>query len=114
MEANGLKWQNVNLVTGILSVRQGRVLGKDKDPKTERAVRAVEITPGMRRTINDQKARSNPGNDYMFVTEQGQPLDISNFRAKIMECRSQESTPEIPLPLPGSSHLRDKAPEPGI
>ena len=83
MEANGLKWQNVNFVTGILSVRQGRVLGKDKDPKTERAVRDVEITAGMRRAINDQKARSNPGNDYMFVTEQGQPLDISNFRAKI-------------------------------
>jgi integrase len=83
MEANGLKWQNVNLVTGILSVRQGRVLGKDKDPKTERAVRDVEITPGMRQAINDQKARSNPDSDYMFVTEQGRPLDISNFRAKI-------------------------------
>jgi hypothetical protein len=54
MEANGLKWQNVNLLTGILSVRQGRVLGKDKDPKTERAVRDVEITPGMQRAITDQ------------------------------------------------------------
>jgi integrase len=84
MEANGLKWRNVNLMTGILSVRQGRVLGKDKDPKTERAVRDVEITPGMRRAISDQKARSNPDNDdYMFITEQGRPLDISNFRAKI-------------------------------
>ncbi len=83
MEANGLKWQNINVVTGILSVRQGRVLGKDKDPKTEKAVRDVEITPGMRQAISEQKARLISGDDYVFVTEQGQPLDISNFRANI-------------------------------
>jgi UDP-glucose/iron transport system ATP-binding protein len=38
---------------------------------------------GMRRAINDQKARLISGHDYVFVTGQGQPLDISNFRANI-------------------------------
>jgi integrase len=58
MEANGLKWSNVNFVNGILSVREGRVPGKDKDPKTERAVRDVEITTGMLRALADQKTIS--------------------------------------------------------
>jgi hypothetical protein len=34
------------------------VLGKDKDPKTERAIRDVEITPGMMKAIKEQKRLS--------------------------------------------------------
>ncbi|HUK40062.1 MAG TPA: DUF3596 domain-containing protein [Candidatus Acidoferrales bacterium] len=83
MEANGLKWSNVNFVTGILSVREGRVLGKDKDPKTERAVRDVEITTGMLKALADQKTISKFPDGYVFVSEKGQPLDISNFRQMI-------------------------------
>ena len=83
MEANGLKWSNVNFVNGILSVREGRVLGKDKDPKTERAVRDVEITTGMLKALADQKTISKFPDGYVFVSEKGRPLDISNFRQMI-------------------------------
>ena len=55
-EAMGLKWTHVNLATSILSVRDGRVLGKDKDPKTEAAIRDVEITSGMMRALKRQRA----------------------------------------------------------
>jgi hypothetical protein len=54
-EAMGLKWPNVNLATFVLSVRHGRVLGKDKDPKTESAIRDVDITLGM---LNALKSKS--------------------------------------------------------
>ena len=83
MEANGLKWQNVNLVTGILSVRQGRVLGKDKDPKTERAAERCRNhgrnAPGDKRSESEIKS----GQRLHVCNRTGQRLDISNFRAKI-------------------------------
>jgi integrase len=82
-EAFGLKWQKVNLVSGVLSVRRGHVLGKDKDPKTERAIRDVEITPGMMKALKDQKRLSYLAGDYVFVTETGKPLDVNNFRRLI-------------------------------
>jgi integrase len=84
-EAMGLKWTHVNLTTSILSVREGRVLGKDKDPKTEAAIRDVEITSGMMRALRRQRAISYLAHDYVFVTETGEPLDVSNFRARVWE-----------------------------
>lgn len=84
-EANGLKWAQVNLVSRIISVREGRVLGKDKDPKTEKAIRDVEMTPGMMTALKRQKSASYLPYRYVFVSEKGRPIDVSNFRAKIWE-----------------------------
>ena len=75
--------QKVNLVNGVLSVRRGHVRGKDKDPKTERAIRDVEITPGMMKALKDQKRLSYLAGEYVFVTEIGTPLDVNNFRGLI-------------------------------
>lgn len=84
-EDNGLKWSTVSFVTSTLSVRQGRVLGKDKDPKTEAAIRDVDITPGMERALKKQKTFSYLAQSYVFVTETGAPLDINNFRRLVWE-----------------------------
>lgn len=84
-EAMGLKWSNVNLTASILSVREGRVLGKDKDPKTEAAIRDVEITPGIMRALKRQRVLSYLAHSYVFVTETGQPLEINNFRTRVWE-----------------------------
>ena len=84
-EAMGLKWSSVNFATSILSVRVGHVLGKDKDPKTEAAIRDVDITAGMIRALKRQKVLSYLAHSYVFVTETGQPMDVSNFRARIWE-----------------------------
>lgn len=65
--AFGLRWQNVNLVTDVLSVRQGHVLGKDKTPKTEGSIRDVEITPGMMDALKQQKRLSYLAGEYVFV-----------------------------------------------
>jgi integrase len=91
-EAMGLKWSNVNFVTGILSVRKGHVLGKDKDPKTEAAIRDVDITPGMLRALKRQRSLSYLAHSYVFITETGQPLDVSNFRARIWEPALKKAT----------------------
>lgn len=84
-EAMGLKWANVNVVTAVLSVRHGRVLGKETDLKTAAAIRDVDITPGMLRALKRQKALSYLAHSYVFVTEAGQPLDLNNFRYRVWE-----------------------------
>lgn len=84
-QANALKWPQVNLVTRVISVREGRVLGKDKDPKTEKVIRDVEITPGMLEALKRQKAISYLAHGYVLVGDKGQPIDVSNSRARIWE-----------------------------
>jgi integrase len=79
------KWSNVNFVTGVLSVRHGHVLGKDKDPKTEAAIRDVDITPGMAGALKRQKKASYLAHSYIFVTENGRPIDLNNFRYRVWE-----------------------------
>jgi integrase len=58
-------------------------LGKDKDPKTERAFRDVEITEGMMQALADQKIISKYPDGYAFVSKRGRPRDVSNFRQLI-------------------------------
>lgn len=71
-EAMALKWSNVNFVTSALSVRHGRVLGKDKDPKTEAAIRDVDITHGMMSALKKQTSLSYLAQGYVFITETAQ------------------------------------------
>lgn len=61
------------------------MLGKDKDPKTESAIRDVDITPGMMTALKRQKALSYLAQGYVFVSETGQPIDLNNFRYRIWE-----------------------------
>jgi integrase len=84
-EQNGLIWEQVNLVTGEIAIRAARVLGKQKETKTEAAARDVEITPGMRTCLMEQRAKSYLRYGHVWVTETGRPLDVSNFRAHVWE-----------------------------
>jgi len=82
-EQNGLKWEQVNLATDQIAIRAARVLGKQKDPKTEDASRDVDITPAMRACLIEQRAKSYLRYAHVWVTETGRPIDISNFRATV-------------------------------
>ena len=99
-EAMGLKWSNVNFVTSVLSVRHGRVLGKDKDPKTEAAIRDVDITPGMMTALKRQKALSYLAHSYVFVTVTLRLLNSSNAHeyreTQFQSRRSKEPLSDMP------------------
>ncbi|MCZ6622753.1 MAG: hypothetical protein O7B35_00740 [Deltaproteobacteria bacterium] len=60
-------------------------MGKDKDPKTEKAIRDVEITPGMMEALKRQKTISYLAHSYVFMGDKGLPIDVSNFRVRIWE-----------------------------
>jgi integrase len=54
-------------------------LSKEKDPKTERAFRDVEIIEEMLHAVADQKTKPKYLDEYAFVSEKGRPRDVSNF-----------------------------------
>ena len=91
-----LKWSNINFVTLVLSVRHGRVLDKDKDPKTAAAIRDVDLASGMMNALKKQKALSYLAQSYVFVTEAGQHPVLEKART------------EIPLPVPSTSYVRNE------
>jgi hypothetical protein len=66
-------WPQVDLVSDVYSVRKVVTLRKLKDPKTENAARDVDITPGMKRWLVEQKSRSFLPYKYVWVTEKGRP-----------------------------------------
>jgi integrase len=82
-ENNGLLWPRVNFVSETIAIREARVLGKQKEPKTEGAIRDAEITEGMMRCLKRQKARSYLRHEHVWVTEKGRPIDVSNFRSEV-------------------------------
>jgi len=84
-EVHALKWSKVNFVTRVISVDRARVFWKDGDPKTERAIRDVEITDEMLADLKRQKKRTYLRYEYVFVGVRGRPVDVTSFRAKIWE-----------------------------
>jgi hypothetical protein len=82
--------EECHLLSGLLSVRQGHVRGKDKDPKTVVAIRDVEITPGMLEALKQQKRFSFLAGEYVFVTETGAALDVNNFRRRVWKAGFEE------------------------
>lgn len=97
-EVNGLKWDKVNMVTDIISVREGRVLGKNKDPKTKQAIRDIHMTPGIKRALKKEMAISYLKYAYVFVGDKGQPIDVSNFRARVWEPLLKKATVKYRYP----------------
>lgn len=82
-EHNGQKWPLVNFVTQTIHIREARVLRKQKVPKTEFALRDVEMTPEIEACYLRQKRRSYLEYEFVWVTEEGSPIDVSNFRARV-------------------------------
>ena len=82
-ELIALKWRNIDLIFGKISVREGRVHGIESSPKTESSYREIDILPPLRKVLVDQKAKTFFRGDYVFVTIAGTPLDVNNLRNRV-------------------------------
>jgi integrase len=82
-EHNGQIWSLVNFVTQTIQIREVRTLEKQKDPKTEFALRDAIMTKEMIPCYKRQKARSYLKHEFVWVTETGEPIDVSKFRANV-------------------------------
>jgi len=78
-EANGLKWDCVNLEAGTIEIREARVCGGDALPKNEFSERTIALIPSAREAFMRQYALTGALRGYVFVTPRGYPLDTRNF-----------------------------------
>lgn len=79
-EANGLKWDCVDLEAGTIEIREARVCGGDALPKNEFSERKIALIPSAREAFIRHYARTGgTSRGYVFLTPRGRPLDTRNF-----------------------------------
>ncbi len=77
-EANGLRWDSVDLDAGTLEVRRSYSDGHEQLPKNQHSERILLLTPSVLHALREQHAMTGP-NGYVFRTIRGNPIDIQNF-----------------------------------
>jgi integrase len=83
-ELLGLTWADVDLADGLVKVRKQLDRRGDRvRPKTERAIRGVELMPALARTLQAHKERQFAvgharAEDFVFCTATGAPLHYRN------------------------------------
>jgi integrase len=92
-EALGLTWADVDTARAVLTIRAqlGRD-GKRVRPKTEAAVREIELPGSLVTALREHKAASRfsqPG-DFVFASTTGGPMHYRNVARRGLEERSSE------------------------
>jgi integrase len=82
-ELIALKWKNIDLTLGKITVREGRVQGIESSPKTESSYREIDILPPLKKFLLDQKAKTFFKGAYVFTSREGTPLDVDNLRNRV-------------------------------
>ena len=82
-ELIALKWKNIDLTLGKITVREGRVYGIESSPKTESSYREIDILFPLKKILLEQKAKTFFKGDYVFVTKDGTPLEVNNLRNRV-------------------------------
>lgn len=69
-----LKWNNVDFKLGVIKVRETRVRGEEKIPKTEASHRDIDILPPVRTALEEIKKNNLINSEYVFLNRLGRPL----------------------------------------
>jgi len=81
-ELLGLRWRDVDLDTGLIHVRETRVLGRTTTPKSASSRRTISIGETVSGTLEDLQRcmRYTAPDDFVFThPERGTPIDPSRF-----------------------------------
>lgn len=78
-EANGLRWDCVDMAVGTIEIACSRADGIDGPPKNESSERVIAMTPTVRDAMRRQWMRTGALGGHVFLTRRGQPLDTQNF-----------------------------------
>jgi len=82
-ETVGLRWGDVDLRQGRLSIRRSRTLGEDNPPKTARSVRTIPLRPEVVQVLRAIPAPLHRTEDtFVFTTAAGSPIDEEKFVGK--------------------------------
>jgi Site-specific recombinase XerD len=78
-EANGLRWDCVDLEAGTIEIRRARAVGQDRLPKNEFSERLIPVGSTVVDALRRQLERTGSTDGYVFQTRRGAALDIQNF-----------------------------------
>ncbi len=78
-EANGLRWDCVDLAASTLDIRRARSDGQDRLPKNEFSERLIPLGATVTQALQRQWQLTGSPDGYVFQTCRGAPLDIQNF-----------------------------------
>jgi integrase len=82
-EALALKWNDIDFDREVIRVRRSinRFEGVGL-PKTASNEREVDMLPNVRAALREQRARSQLRSDFVFPSQTGGPLDLTNLRER--------------------------------
>src|SRR5215472_15778867 len=82
-EALALKWNDIDFDREVIRVRRSinRFEGVGL-PKTASSEREVDMLPNVRAALQEQRALSQLRSDFVFPSETGGPLDLTNLRER--------------------------------
>ena len=78
-EANGLRWDCVDLTAGTVDIRRTRSEGQERLPKNEFSERLLPVGPIVQNAFRHQWKRTGCLDGYVFQTLRGAPVDTQNF-----------------------------------
>lgn len=78
-EANGLRWDCIDLDKGIISIRRAYSEGQERLPKNEFSERLIPAGATVVQALRRQWQRTGSRGGYVFQTRRGRPLDMQNF-----------------------------------
>ena len=82
-EMLALKWINVDLThLKMISVKEGRVQGKEGPPKTDSSYRDIDILAPLLEVLRRHREVSPPNAFHVFIGPKGAPLDVNNLRKR--------------------------------
>ena len=81
-EALALRWGDVDLRAGFLSITKSRYLDEN-GTKTAGSDRELRIMPGVSEVLQDLKPLHVTESDYVFLNQEGEPLNFHTWRGGI-------------------------------
>lgn len=83
-EINGLRWQNVDLDSRLIHVRETLVGGELRPwTKTRGSVRDIPMIPRVFEALSAQSRERTPGCPSVFYTRRGNPINAKNFSSRV-------------------------------
>jgi integrase len=82
-EIDGLKWQYVDFDARQILVRETIVAGEEEYTKTDASQREIRMTDAVLTSLRSQEKVSRGKSEFVFINEQGRPLDKNNFTRRV-------------------------------
>jgi len=82
-----LRWRDLDLEIGTLSVRESVYEGKTQQPKTQKARRTIPLGPHAIALLKDHRDRSTrrSADDLVFPNKSGEPLRESKLLERVLQ-----------------------------